>query len=67
MCYSNDLAFLGVETHLPFNLSSQSCSDAKSFCNNMLSAWLVMVRKSRLSSVNSFVSDNLTISGMSLM
>ena len=57
------MAFLGVETHLP----SQSCSDVKSICNNTLSAWLLMVRKSRLSSANSFVSDDLTISGMSLM
>jgi hypothetical protein len=32
------------------HLSSQSCSDVKSFCNNTLSAWLLMVRKSRLSS-----------------
>jgi hypothetical protein len=39
----------------------------ESFCNNTLSAWLLMVRKSRLSSTNSFVSDDLTISGMSLM
>ena len=49
------------------HLSSQSCSDVKSFCNNTLSTWLLTVWKSRLSSANSFVSDDLTISGMSLM
>jgi hypothetical protein len=49
------------------HLSSQSCNDVKSFCSNTLSAWWLMVRKSRLSSANSFVSDDLAISGKSLM
>ena len=73
--FGSDGLFLGVirmtwyflSLKLICHLFSQSCNDVKSFCNNTLSAWLLMVRKSRLSSANSFISDDLAISGMSLM